>query len=69
MYYWVTRNVPHKVKKLYNLDQIEPWVKEVRTFRVPPTCAITELSIGCRTHTCRAPFYSTKASTSRCSGR
>lgn len=30
IYYWVTRNVPHKVKKLYNIEEIEPWVEEVR---------------------------------------
>ncbi|GJF00285.1 disulfide isomerase-like protein [Phanerochaete sordida] len=28
IYYWVTRNIPHGVKKLYNFDEITPWLEE-----------------------------------------
>ncbi|EKM50584.1 uncharacterized protein PHACADRAFT_263943 [Phanerochaete carnosa HHB-10118-sp] len=28
LYYWATRNVPHGVKKLYNFDDITPWLEE-----------------------------------------
>lgn len=28
IYYWVTRNIPHGVKKLYNFEEIQPWLEE-----------------------------------------
>ena len=29
-FYFATRRVPHKNKKLYHLEEIEPWVNDVR---------------------------------------
>ena len=30
-YYWATRRVPNKNKKLYHLEDIEPWVTKARS--------------------------------------
>lgn len=29
LYYWASRNIPHGVKKLYQFEEIAPWVEAV----------------------------------------
>lgn len=28
-YYWALRNIPHKVKKIYHLEDLPAWIEEV----------------------------------------